>query len=247
MNPVAAGGVLPAPTIRIFADFDGTISPHDIGALLFRRLCGTEVFDSISARWIDGEFGGVEMYRQLAEAAVYADEHILGEFLNDYDIDPAFPAFVDWSGTYGYPVTVLSDGFDAYIEPMLARHNLRLPVFCNLLRFRQGRMRMEFPFADERCPRTANCKANHVALHSRDEDIVVYAGDGRSDFEAATMADLVFARGALETQCQKENITFRRFSTFNDVRIILSGLISQGKLRRRKRAELQRRQLWASG
>jgi hypothetical protein len=33
-----------------------------------------------------------------------------------------------------------------------------------------------------------NCKANHVALLSRDEDLVVYAGDGRSDFDAAAMA-----------------------------------------------------------
>jgi 2-hydroxy-3-keto-5-methylthiopentenyl-1-phosphate phosphatase len=247
MMSTASGNILPAPTIRIFVDFDGTISPQDVGADLFRRLCGDAVFDTITGRWLAGEFGGVEMYRLLAAAAAPANESILEEMLNEYDIDPAFPAFVQWCGTHGYPVTILSDGFDAYIDPMLARHGLRLPVCCNTLRFEQGSVSMDFPFSDERCPRTANCKANHVALLSRDEDIVVYAGDGRSDFEAAAMADLVFARGVLETHCQKENITFRRFSTFNDVRIILSGLISQSKLRRRKHAELMRRQLWSSG
>lgn len=241
------GGALPHPTVRIYTDFDGTITPDDIGALLFRRLCGDSVFDAITAQWSDGQYTGVEMYTRLAASATPAGESILTDLLVDHDIDQSFPAFVQWCDAHGYPVTILSDGFDAYIEPMLARRDLRLSVRCNTLRFEHQRVIMEFPFADERCYRTANCKAHHVALLSRDEDLVVYVGDGRSDFEAAAMADLVFARGLLETHCQMENITFRRFSTFNDVRIILSGLISQGKLRRRKRAELLRRQLWTSG
>lgn len=247
MMSAAAGSALPDPTVRIFTDFDGTITPDDFGALLFRRLCGDTVFERITAEWTAGCYSGVEMYTRLAASAAHVNERVVEDLLPDHDIDLTFPAFVQWCGAHGYPVTILSDGFDAYIEPMLARHDLRLPVRCNTLRFEQKRVIMEFPYADERCVRTANCKAHHVALLSRDEDLVVYVGDGRSDFEAAAMADLVFARGLLETHCQKENITFRRFSTFNDVRIILSGLISQGKLRRRKHAELLRRQLWTSG
>lgn len=243
----AAPSGLPAPTIRIFADFDGTISPRDVGDGLFRMLCGVDAYESIIEKWSAGELSGIEMYARLSAAAAPLTASMLDEFLVDFDIDTAFPGFVSWCAQNSYPLTVLSDGFDAYIERMFARHGIVLPLRCNRLLLSDDGMAMEFPYVDERCPRLANCKSNHVALLSRDEDLVVYIGDGRSDFEAAALADMVFARGLLETHCQEENITFRRFSSFNDIRIVLSGLISQGKLRRRKRAEVLRRQLWASG
>jgi 2-hydroxy-3-keto-5-methylthiopentenyl-1-phosphate phosphatase len=106
---------------------------------------------------------------------------------------------------------------------------------------------MHFPYYDPRCPDIAHCKSNHVALLARDEDIIVYAGDGSSDFEAAQYADMVFARGALETYCQEQNITFRRLYSFAAMRDQLDTMLQQKTLRKRKRAEVLRQQLWSSG
>ncbi len=239
--------MLPEPTVRIFSDFDGTISPRDIGEELFRFLCGDREFEETIERWRSGALSGVEMYRRLARTASPFTDGQLQEFLQPFRVDATFPGFVKWCDEKGYPLTILSDGFDAYIGRVLEKDGLSVPLRCNRMTFEGTKLLLEFPFADERCPRLGNCKANHVALMSRDEDLIVYIGDGRSDFEAAALADLVFARGSLETHCQEENITFRRFYDFNDVRIVLSTLLGQGTLRRRKRAEVLRKQLWMSG
>ena len=46
---------------------------------------------------------------------------------------------------------------------------------------------------------------------------VLYAGDGRSDFEAAERADLVFAHSVLAEECQRHSIPFRPFAHFGDI------------------------------
>jgi 2-hydroxy-3-keto-5-methylthiopentenyl-1-phosphate phosphatase len=237
-----------SPTLRIYVDFDGTMTKEDIGADLFRHLCGASHFDAVTGRWEKGEIDGITMYTELADKASSLSHADLHAFLAAYTLDPAFHDFLSWCEQCGYPLVILSDGFDLYINPLLEREGLSLPLRCNGMTLTDdGRMRLHFPWAHERCLQSANCKAHHVALLSRDEDRIVYIGDGRSDFEAATLADMVFAKKALETWCQQENITFRRFTDFNDIHNALSTLIRQGRLRRRKRAEILRRQLWMSG
>ena len=49
-----------------------------------------------------------------------------------------------------------------------------------------------------------------------------YVGDGRSDFEAAERADVVFAHSVLAEECQRQQIPFRPFKDFGDVLAVLS-------------------------
>ena len=44
-----------------------------------------------------------------------------------------------------------------------------------------------------------------------------YAGDGISDFEAASQADLLFAHRTLAQECDRNNIPFRPFTDFQDM------------------------------
>ncbi|HOJ02980.1 MAG TPA: MtnX-like HAD-IB family phosphatase [Bacteroidota bacterium] len=238
---------LPRPTVRIFTDFDGTVAPMDVGEELFRHFCGEAHLRATLHAWEAGELSGVAMYRRLLAGARGLTREALRGFLDGMHIDAHFAAFAHWCETEGYPLVVLSDGFDAYIEPLLLRAGVRVALRCNEMRFDGDEVVLHFPHADERCRETANCKSNHVALLSRDEDRVVYIGDGRSDFAAAEYADLVFARGRLEPWCQERNITFRRFENFRDVLHVLSGMIATHRLRRRAHAGLLRKQLWSTG
>lgn len=238
---------LPDATIRIFTDFDGTVVPEDVGELLFRHFCGDARFDDIRQRWDTGELTAEEAYGELCQSIPRLTREDLEEYLSSFMIDPAFPRFTEWCARERYPLLILSDGLDQYIDILLSRGGARVPYLSNILEFGEASPVMHFPHGDPRCPGLGNCKSNHVALQSQDDDIIIYIGDGSSDFEAAQYADLVFARGRLETWCQEQNITFRRFYNFTTVRDVLSHLISQGRLRRRKRAEVLRRQLWASG
>lgn len=238
---------LPEATVRIFSDFDGTITPSDVGEELFRHFCGDEAFEDIRGRWNEGALTAPEAYGQLCAAMGEIRTEELTRFLTAYAVDESFPRFARWCEERGFPLHVLSDGVDAYIKPLLAAAGVDVPVLCNRFEIRDGRARMHYPYYDPRCPDIAHCKSNHVALLARDEDVIVYVGDGSSDFEAAQYADMVFARGALETYCQEQNITFRRLYTFAAMRDQLDTMLQQKSLRKRKRAEVLRQQLWSSG
>ncbi len=236
-----------SPTIRIFTDFDGTITHEDVGEALLRRFCTETRIDELLDAWARGRVNAVDTYRHLYAGVPQLTGEMLDGFLEDYEIDPSFVRFVAWCAERAYPLVVLSDGFDAYIDRLLRRVGVRVETRINRMRLGSGSPDLEFPYSDPRCPQLANCKSNHVALLSRDEDLIVYVGDGSSDFEAASYADMVFARGALESWCQQHNITFRRFYSFTTVRDVLADLVERKKLRPGKRAQVLRRQLWLTG
>lgn len=238
---------IPEPTIRIFTDFDGTMTREDVGRELFRHFCGSTVFNHIRSRWVDGAMTAPEAYDALCRSIPVLRETDLRDFLLPYEIDPSFPRFAEWCAERNYPLLILSDGADRYIDILLNKAGLSMPHLSNRMHLTPTSPDMEYPHFDPRCPSIANCKSNHVALRAQDDDLIVYIGDGASDFEAAQYADMVFARGALEQYCQEQNITFRRFYHFTTVREVLSLMISQNTLRRRKRAELRRRGLWSGG
>lgn len=237
----------PRPTIRIFSDFDGTLMKEDAGDALLRQFCGETHYEHMLGLWRRGEISAVECYQRLFAAIPRLTPDMLEEFLSGFEIDPSFVRFAEWCDQRGYPLLILSDGFDAYIAPLLRRAGADVEFLANRLRLTEGPPVPEFPYADARCPQLANCKSNHLLLRSQDEDIVVYIGDGTSDYEAASFADVVFARGALESWCQEHNISFRRFYSFSTVQDVLFMLIEQQKLQPRKRARVQRQQLWSTG
>ena len=238
---------MPPPTIRIYTDFDGTMTQKDVGADLFRRFSGEEYFEDIRGRWKAGELEAPAAYQALCRRISSLTMEQLHAFLEPYEIDPAFPRFKQWCEERGYPLLVLSDGVDLYIDILMERAGIEFPYLSNTMRLTGGAPLMDFPYFDSRCPDVAHCKSNQVALRSQEDDLIVYIGDGTSDFEAAGYADMVFARRSLETYCQEQNITFRRFYNFTTVREILSLMVSQNALRHRKRAKVRRRQLWAGG
>jgi len=238
---------LPEATVRIFTDFDGTMTSEDVGRELYVHFCGSACFDRVRESWLEGVLTAPEAYRQLCAAIPRLTTEMLSDFLVSHEIDPSFPGFAEWCAREHYPLYILSDGVDAYITPLLEKAGVQVPVISNRMILGDGSPEISFPHFDTRCPEIAHCKSNHVALLSRDEDIIVYVGDGTSDFEAATYADLVFARGELERYCQEQNVSFRRFHNFTMIRQQLSAMISEKRLRRRKRAEVRRQQLWARG
>lgn len=233
--------------MRLFADFDGTVSPTDIGDALLRRFCGERTYHAVLADWRAGRLTAPQCYQRLFDAIPTLTEAALAEFLAAYEIDASFVRFARWCERNGYSLVILSDGFDVYIEPMLRRAGVEVEYRANRLRLTDASPIPEFPYYDPSCPQLANNKRNHMLLGAQDDDLLVYIGDGHSDFDAASYADLVFARGALEGWCQEQNITFRRFYSFVTVQDVLSTLIDQGKLRPRKRARVLRQQLWATG
>jgi 2,3-diketo-5-methylthio-1-phosphopentane phosphatase len=233
--------------VKVFVDCDGTIVREDVGNSFFRRFGGERAAQAV-ALYRSGAIDARECYREEAAAVGRVTRDQVEAFADTFTLDPAFAPFVSFCDTLKAPVTVLSDGLDVYVRRLLERNGLsRLAWYANEAVFTDEGLEVRFPHADETCPTCANCKRNHVAMLSADDDVVVYAGDGISDRCAVGVSDIVFARGSLVAYCQEKNITYHTFRSFTEIRSRLASLIASGGLRQRREAAMARRALFVAG
>ena len=90
-----------------------------------------------------------------------------------------------------------------------------VPVYANGLAFSGERLIPSFPYYDAAFPRSANAKARHLAPY-RDHTLV-FAGDGRSDLDAALASHVVFAKDALARELQARAVAFHSFVTLESM------------------------------
>ncbi len=233
-----------SPKIKIFSDFDGTISLLDVGDAFFEHFAGPEIREDIR-RYEGRLIGAKELFRRGAARIRNISLEAVESFCAGFDLDPAFRPFLDWCASKRIDLVIVSDGMDVYVKPLLARAGIDVPFFCNEMRILpNGRAEVSFPWDNAESADCANCKRNILLTRSGDEDIIVLVGDGYSDRCPARYADLVFAKGSLETWCQRENISFTMFRDFDDVRKKLEQVIARKRFRRPHQAMLRRSLAW---
>lgn len=200
-------------------DFDGTVSPTDIGAAFAERFSpdGAAESPALLERWRRGELG----HRALTEAqcrmiAVREEEALA--FVRAFRLDPAFAGFVREARARGEEVEVVSEGFDFYVRDRLADAGLGdVPWHANHLTFADGRVTPAFPPADEGCGQCGTCKGARVRAARERGFEVVLVGDGLSDRCGARHADHVLARGGLLAWCRDTGVPATPFEDFADV------------------------------
>ncbi|HYM82044.1 MAG TPA: HAD-IB family phosphatase [Candidatus Limnocylindria bacterium] len=202
-------------------DFDGTISPSDIGAAFVRNFSPGRDAEraALLERWRSGRLGSREITE--AECALMRTSRSDAlAFTRRFDLDPWFAPFVAEALDRGDQVMVVSEGFDFYVNDQLARHGLeRLPVAANHIRFAGDRVIPEFPFSDPECASCGNCKAAHVRRYRALGERTVLVGDGLSDRCGARAAEVVLARAGsdLEGWCRAASIPCTPFTSFAEV------------------------------
>lgn len=231
--------------VRVFSDFDGTISTQDVGDEIFREFAG-EVATDIVERYRSGVITARECLQRECEAVEHCKPVELEAFISRFGLHPTFKSFVVFCDANGIPLTILSDGLDFYVERLLRREGLgHLPWFANHLEFvlkgSNTKLLPSFPYSDSECQLCGNCKRNHVLTLSADEDIIVYVGDGLSDRCPVRYADLVFAKESLIPYCQSQNISYFEYRHFHDVQQRLARIIQQKRIKKRREAVMARR------
>jgi 2-hydroxy-3-keto-5-methylthiopentenyl-1-phosphate phosphatase len=211
-------------SVRVFVDFDGTISVGDTTDLILENFADPS-WRTIEADWVAGRIGSRECLARQIDL-VRASPETLDAFARAAAIDPHFAAFAALCETHRLPVAVVSDGLDRIARAMLARAGLALPIIANHLEWVGGeRWRLGFPHAREDCRATAgHCKCATIAAEPAGLRVLI--GDGRSDFCAAASADLVIAKGALAVYCGKNGIACEPFTDFAGASTILARWIA---------------------
>jgi len=233
--------------LRLFVDFDGTITRGDVGNIFFRSAGGA-VCDRLVARFRAGEISARECFRGEAEAMGRVRAEALWELVDSQEIDPSFVHLVEFCRERSAELLIVSDGLDLYIRRILSRNGCGdVPFASNTAALvRAGddglvEVALAFPHADAGCDRCACCKRDIMLTTSADDDIIAYVGEGFSDRCPVRYADIVFAKDVLQTYCQNENISYYPYLSFDDVVSRLRRMCDGARLRPRARAGAERR------
>jgi 2-hydroxy-3-keto-5-methylthiopentenyl-1-phosphate phosphatase len=246
-------------SIKIFSDFDGTITIKDVGDTMFETFGGKQCLDFIEL-YREERISAVKCFQLECEACGSVDKKELDDFLDSQVIDESYLEFVIFCNEHGFSHSILSDGMDYYIQRILDNNSVgNVPFYSNKLEFipiensKRVRFKPSFPYTDEVCDRCACCKRNIILTMSSDEDVIIYIGEGYSDRCPARYADIVFAKDELLRYCQQENISFFEYKSFGDIQRRIMTLLDspkkQGKngIRKRRQAELARREVYIGG
>src|SRR4030042_109231 len=190
---------------KIFVDFDGTITPKDVGETMFLTFGNPTKAYKIVDRWTREEINSMQAWRLLCETVPPIDMHKYIEFIDTFEIEKGFREFINFCTENNFEIRILSDGLDFYINRILYNNNLGfLEVLSNSLTISTDNiLTPSFPHTDEECNYCANCKKNHIINFTDDEDFSIYIGDGYSDKCPAQFCDFVFAKNSLLKYCEK--------------------------------------------
>ncbi len=225
----------------IFCDFDGTVSPIDISDELFKKYGDFNLYQS---KLRSGEITITDYWHKLCD---YLNEEAsiddIAHFIEQFEIDNYFINFVDFCRKYNIELIILSDGFIEYIKPFFNKFGLNnIKIFANKMKY-NPKLSPIFPFASESCKcNCASCKRNIILTDSSPESIIVYVGDGYSDYCAVNHSDIIFAKKNLLTYCNENKIPHYPYKSFFDILNILKKIIDRNNIKKRRQAELLRKQ-----
>ncbi|MGH7597243.1 MAG: MtnX-like HAD-IB family phosphatase, partial [bacterium] len=201
----------------IFCDFDGTIAQNDVGDMLFQNFANGPECEKAVQRWIRGEISS-RGYYEVAALTTCMNRERLNDFCEAQPLASGFVEFAQFCQKQNWPSIVLSDGLDYYIQRILSRHGLDLPVFANHLEFiNPDRIAVSFPYFEHSCGKCGNCKGYHIRRFARPGERIIYIGDGYSDRCGVQEAEIIFAKGDLAKWCEEKGMEYFRFEDFLQV------------------------------
>ena len=196
----------------IYCDFDGTITKKDSVNEFFERYAGDKWLES-EKLWIEGKISSRENAIIQVGLLYNVTQKQLDDYINSIEIDDYFLEFVDFVKSNNIKLTILSDGFDLFIQNVLKRYKLSIPYYANKLIYENGKFSVEFPYYNENCDKKAGmCKCEKVK-----EKSFCYIGDGTSDLCIAKKADVLFASKNLHIYCEDNNVRHIKFNSFCDI------------------------------
>jgi 2-hydroxy-3-keto-5-methylthiopentenyl-1-phosphate phosphatase len=197
----------------VFLDFDGTITTVDSGRYTLGKLAPVE-WHEIADAYRRGEIGSRECLLDEWDL-LPKDEAQLRTVAREVPIDAGLEALLAGLRRAGTEITVVSDGFGYYAEEVCSGYDV--PLLTNSVDWDAGEL--VFPHEDRCCP----CSTCGVCKQAPIKDArhrgltTVLVGDGTSDYKAALLADVVFAKHELRSWCERNGVEHIGFEKLADV------------------------------
>jgi 2-hydroxy-3-keto-5-methylthiopentenyl-1-phosphate phosphatase len=206
--------------IKIFCDFDGTITTTDNIMALMKKFAPPEwntIKDDVLSQEKTIKEGVGEMFRLLPSSS---REDLLQYLLDTHQLREGFEDFILWSQQRNIELKIVSGGMDFFVEPILDGIVPAENVYCNGADFTEETIKITWPHpCDEYCRNECGCCKTSIIRQEADPgDFIVMIGDSITDLEGAKMADFVFACGDfLAGKCKELGLNYRFFDTFQEV------------------------------
>ncbi len=177
--------------VAIICDFDGTITQDDVAIILLEKY-GSPNWKKYDELLGEGKISLQEcMIKQYGEIHATKDE--LSNYLKEkgqYDkIRKGFIDFVKYCEINNIKLIVVSAGIDFIIDDMLKYNKIKVDVISAKTQFNGG-IKLKFPpIGDD----ARDFKQRVIIDLKRDGYKIISIGDAESDFNAARIADFVFA------------------------------------------------------
>ncbi len=213
-----------AQRTQAWLDFDGTLTVGDFLDHLIGRYSRNDSWRLIEERWRTGVIGSRECLEREFDLLDLTSDQLRTE-LDAVALDPGAVPLLDFLHLWGVPTVILSDGIEAFIRSILARHGVgsgsQTPtpaIRANSIEHHGTRLALQCPHSRLTCESgSAHCKCGSSTDLSQEGRESIYIGDGRSDLCAARKAGTVFAKGALASVLAAEGRAFIPFNTLLDV------------------------------
>ena len=189
---------------RVFFDFDNTMTITDVLDNLIKEFSINNEWKTLQKAWEQEEIGTKECLEgQLKGVRITKKQ--LTTFLKKVELDHSSYKILSFLTKQGIPSVILSDNFTPIIEEILDHHGIRgVKVYANTLRYYKDRLIPSFPYDNPFCPSCAHCKKIHLTRDQHVNKLIVYIGDGRSDFCPAEVSDVIFAKDKLLAHMKKQ-------------------------------------------
>lgn len=204
----------------IFCDFDGTITETDnIVSIMehFNPPGWQEIAMDILHLRTSIREGVGRLFSLLPSAK---RQEILDYVLDIAKIRSGFEDLLAFCREHGIRFYVTSGGIDFFVYPLLAPFQLETEqIYCNSSDFSGESIEIVWPHpCDDHCDNDCGmCKSKVLRSYPEDRYYRIVIGDSVTDFEAAKLADLVFARSRLVERCREMGHPFVPFKDFHDI------------------------------
>lgn len=229
--------------LAVFSDFDGTVTKLDIGDEIFKIFGKFEPYHNLLR---EGKLNIKDYWKKVcSELNPGTNEETIKKYAEQQEVDSYFKDFAEFCKDNQIPLSILSDGFDTYIKPIINKSGLeQVNILCNKLIFNNGSPpEPVYPYASESCTcDCASCKRNSMINSVDDKTVLVYIGDDYSDFCGAEHSDIVFAKKNLAAYCNENRIPHYPYSTFFDILRIMRKIVKNKKYKFRHQAKIKRKQ-----
>lgn len=221
----------PSPRFRVLLDFDGTFVESNVAISLVERFCpdGRRLAREVDLALHEGRMTLREAWaRQVALLPVDRKAEMIEFVRTEVPLRAGARRLVGLLEHARVPTTILSGGLEFFIQPVLDREGLRLPVLADTTEISpEGSWRVVSPHGHSTCRLCGICKAKMVAPFDGALP-TVYVGDGSTDRYAAEVATVVFARSRLRTYCESMGIPHFPFESLDVVADRLDGWLKAG-------------------